>query len=199
MWSASLAPLQGTKAGITAKYNPVKDSNKRMCMGQSRDMICHPQRHVVFDHVWLPGHCFVVLECAYNDVNEVGLAGTQQQESLISKKVARHIDVVLDSAGLYSCNRNCFPLDEQDGVASKEIVLQCWVWEFYAWVIDVDLVTEGKKVLLPGQASFCRLGSLGSGNFASNSASKIMKTRSALGWNCLHYCSYRKSCDKTEK
>ncbi len=57
-------------------------------------------------------------------------------------------------------------------------------------------VAECKKVFLSGKASFCRFGSLGSGNFASNSASKIVETSSALGWNHLYYSSCGKSCER---
>ncbi len=48
-----LAPLQGMKAGIAAKDNPVKDSNKWTCGGQGRDVICHPKHHFVGDHAVL--------------------------------------------------------------------------------------------------------------------------------------------------
>ncbi len=46
---------------------------------------------------------------------------------------------------------------------------------------------EGKKIFLLGKVSFHRFGSLGSGDFTSNSASKIVKTSSALGWEHLHH------------
>ncbi len=141
------------------------------------------------DHNSSLGHCFIVLECVYNDVDEVGLAGMQQQQSLVGETVTRCIKVVLDGAGSDGCAGNGVPLDEQDGIASEEIVLQCWVGEVYTWVVDVDALTEGKKVFLSGQGSFCRLGSLGSGDFASNSASKIVETSSALDWKSLHCCS----------
>ncbi len=46
-------------------------------------------------------------------------------------------------------------------------------------------MTEGKKMFLSGKASFCRFGALGSGDFTSNSASKIVETSSARGWKRL--------------
>ncbi len=49
-----------------------------------------------------------------------------------------------------------------------------------ARVSDVCVVAEGEKVFLPGQANFCRFGSLGLGDFTSDSASKNMETSSAL-------------------
>ncbi len=51
------------------------------------------------------------------------------------------IDVVLDSAGLDGSTGDGFPLDEQDGVASEEVVLQCWVWEVEAQVVDIHAAT----------------------------------------------------------
>ncbi len=51
-----LAPLQGTKFSIAAEDNPVKDSNKWMCWRQGRDVLGHPQSHLVGDHVPLCWH-----------------------------------------------------------------------------------------------------------------------------------------------
>ncbi len=63
------------------------------------------------------------------------------------------------------------------------------------WSISlvVHTAAEGKMMFLLDEESFCRLGSLGSGNFASKNASKIVETSSALGWKCLHCCSCKRS------
>ncbi len=68
-----------------------------------------------------------------------------------------------------------------------------------AQVADVCAVAEGKKMFLPGQVSFCRFGSLGLGDLASNSASKIVETSSALGWKHLHCCSCGVCYERVEK
>ncbi len=59
-------------------------------------------------------------------------------------------------------------------------------------------VAEHKKVFLSDKASFCRFGSLGLGNFANDSASKIVDTSSALGWKNLQCCSCGKFCERAK-
>ncbi len=54
-------------------------------------------------------------------------------------------------------------------------------------------------MFLPGKASFRRFGSLGSGDFASNSASKIVETSSTLGWKRLQRRSCGNCCEREEK
>ncbi len=44
-------------------------------IGAGWGVLGHPQGHLVGDHVPFSWHCFVVMECAHNDVDEVGLAG----------------------------------------------------------------------------------------------------------------------------
>ncbi len=66
-------------------------------------------------------------------------------------------------------------------------------------VSHVHAAAEGKKMFLSGEASFCRLGSLVSGNLVSNNASKIVEISSALGWKRLHCFSRGKSCEGARK
>ncbi len=123
-------------------------------------MIHHQKGHLVGDCVLSTRHCFVVSECVHNDVDKASLARMCQWQSLVGEKVACHIDIVLNGVGSYCSARDGFPLDEQDIIAGKEIVLLCRVGEVYTWVMDVGAVAEGKKVFLSGQVSFCQLGSL---------------------------------------
>ncbi len=66
------------------------------------------------------------------------------------------MDVIPDGAETDCGTCNCLSLDEGDFIAGM----------FHAWIGDVDAVTEGKKMFLSGKVSFCRFGSLGSGDFA---------------------------------
>ncbi len=68
-----------------------------------------------------------------------------------------------------------------------------------ARVGDVRAATEGEKVFLPSHASFCRFGAFRSGDFASNSASKIVATSYALGWKRLQCRSCGNCCKRVEK
>ncbi len=46
-----LAPLQGVKAGMTTKDNPIEDCNKWVGRSQGGDMLGHPQGNFIGDHV----------------------------------------------------------------------------------------------------------------------------------------------------
>ncbi len=69
-------------------------------------------------------------------------------------------------------------------------------WVGQGTVVDALAAAKGEKVFLLSQARFCRLSSVESGDFASNSASKIVETSSALGWKCLQCHSCRNKLRK---
>ncbi len=80
-------------------------------------------------------------------------------------------------------------LYEQYSIEHKEVALCRGELELEAIVVYVVFVAEMEKVFLSGKVSFCRLGSLRSGNFTSNSTSKMCETNSALGWECVQHHS----------
>ncbi len=110
------------------------------------------------------------------------------------------MNVVFDRVEVDCDARDGLPLnDELYGVACKEVVLGGWGGKVKARVGDVSAAAEGEKVFLPSHAIFCRLGALGSGDFVSDSASKIVETSSALGWKRLQCCSCGNCCERVEK
>ncbi len=90
-------------------------------------------------------------------------------------------------------------LYEQHSAACEEVMSNKDLLDLQEGVFYMEFVTDMGKIFMSGEVCFCWLGALGSGNFISKIPSKMYKTSFALVWNCLQFCSCRKSCTRKRK